>query len=181
MKWAYYNKKNEDASVCKNEWVQALRYKKPVVLVRFHAKADPPFRLNSRQYIDFTSDFETGLARLRKDLYCLSSPRGALISMEYRLNDAQRDLRRASDPTDEAPIRDEIRQLRDQIADQKRIIENPQAASQWTEFSIQTGLERERQPQKPVSESARSNFINPPPDIAPTYFQNRQIGGQVYV
>ena len=165
----------EDASVCKNEWVQALKYKKPILLVRFHAKADPPFRLNSRQFIDFTGNFETGLARLRKDLQYLSSPRGVLQAMQYRLNDAQRDLRRASDPTEIGRIKDEIQQLKRQIAEQKRIVENPQAAAQQTERNIQTGLERERQPEKPITGVARLKFINPPPDIAPTYFQDRHV------
>ncbi len=44
----------EDASVCKNEWVQALKYKKPISLVRLHDDVTAPFRLNSREYIDFT-------------------------------------------------------------------------------------------------------------------------------
>ena len=165
----------EDASVCKNEWVQALKYKKPILLARFHAKAGPPFRLNSRQFIDFSGNFETGLARLRKDLQNLSSPRGVLQAMQYRLNDAQRDLRRASNPSEEARIKDEIGQLKKQIAEQKGIVENPQAAARRTERSIQTGLERERQPEKPTTGVARSKFINPPPDMAPTYFQDRYV------
>ena len=165
----------EDESVCKNEWVQALKYKKPILLVRFHATAGPPFRLNSRQFIDFTGNFETGLARLRKDLQNLTSPRGVLQAMQYRLSDAQRDLRRASDSIEQARIKDEIEQLRKQIAEQKRIVENPQEAAQKTEENIQTGLKREQQPAKPIAGVALSKFINPPPDIAPTYFQDRHV------
>ncbi|MCO6427789.1 TIR domain-containing protein [Nitrosomonas communis] len=165
----------EDASVCKNEWVQALKFKKPILLARFHAKADPPFRLNSRQYLDFIGNFETGLARLRKDLLNLSSPRGILKAMEYRLNDAQRDLRRASDSTETARITDEITQLKKQIAEQKHIVDNPQAAAEQTEHNIQAGLKREQQPEKPFADVARAKFINPPPDIAPTFFQNRHV------
>ncbi|MFZ1851775.1 MAG: tetratricopeptide repeat protein [Nitrosomonas sp.] len=165
----------EDASVCKNEWMQALKYKKPILLARFDDKADPPFLLNSRQYLDFTSNFEVGLARLRKDLQNLSSPHGILKAMEYRLSDAQRDLRRAANSTETARISDEIAQLRKRIEGQKRIIDNPQAATEQTEHSIQAGLKREQQPEKPTSRLAHSKFINPPPDIAPIYFQNRHI------
>ena len=165
----------EDASVCKNEWVQALKYKKPIVLVRCHAEAEPPFRLNSRQFVDFARDFNTGLARLRKDLLNLSSPRGVLQTLRYRLKDAQRDLRRATDPIERARIADEIDQLKKQIAEQQRLVADPQAAKQKTKRSIRAGLKRERQPRKPIGRAARSKFINPPPIVAPNYFQDRHV------
>src|SRR4051794_25921583 len=38
-------------SGCKDEWVWALKYKKPVMPVRVDADADLPFQLGSRQFV----------------------------------------------------------------------------------------------------------------------------------
>ena len=51
-----------DDSGCKPEWAWALKYKKPVIPLRFDANAELPFRLASREFIDFTTDFDAGLA-----------------------------------------------------------------------------------------------------------------------
>src|SRR5262249_21994540 len=67
-----------DESGCKPEWVAALRYKKPVIPLRLSGEVDLPFRLGSRQFVDFSDGFETGLARLRKHLEWTSSPAGVL-------------------------------------------------------------------------------------------------------
>ena len=164
----------ESHSVCKQEWTRALKYKKPVIPIRLHADADMPFRLEPRQYIDFIGAFETGLAKLRQHLQWLSTPAGVLQAMQDRLADAQRDLRRAGD-ADRARIEDDIALLQKQIAEQQRIVADPQAAARRVEESIARGLERERKPEKPVAGEARSKFINPPPGVAPNYFQDRFI------
>jgi tetratricopeptide (TPR) repeat protein len=168
----------EDHSTCKQEWTHALKYKKPIVPVRLHRNAMLPFRLEPRQYIDFTGSFEAGMARLRNHLQWLSSPAGTLQAMKDRLADAQRDLRRASD-ADQPRIQDDIDLLTRQIADQERIVADPGAAVRRVEQSIAAGLERERQPERPVAGKAVTKFINPPPGVAPGYFQDRVVENQV--
>ena len=163
----------DDTCTCKAEWTRALRYKKPITPILLHRDAELPFRLGSRQYIDFSGAFEPALERLRKHLLWLASPAGELQAMKDRLADAQRDLRRASDPTEQARIQDDMDLLRKQIAEQERVVADPQGAARRVEESIAAGLERERKPEKPVGGEARTKFINPPPGVAPTYFQDR--------
>ena len=130
-----------------------------------------PFRLGSRQYIDFTDDFDTGLARLRSHLRWLASPKGVLQSLKDRLEDIRRDLRRAQNQDQEARIENEIVLLKKQIADQQRVIDDPDGADKLVEERITRGIEQERQPEKPVSGVTRTRFINHPPAITPPTFR----------
>jgi len=159
-------------SVCKNEWVRALKYKKPVIPLLWHRDAELPFRLGSREYIKFTDSFDSGLARLRKHLVWMASPEGQLQALKYRLSDAQRELPRA-EPDQQVRIREDIAELERQIAQQQEIIENPKAAKQRVQQSIDVGLEGERKPARPVGGLTQSKFVYPPPLIAPTWFQDR--------
>ena len=162
-------------SNCKEEWAWALKYKKPVICLWIDNKAEDQFRLNSRQKIDFTSNFDAGLAKLRKAIAHLDSPAGQLDELNHRFADANRDFRRASDE-DKPRIKAELDELTDQIKRQEEIVRNPKAAQEQTQKNIETGLERERKPEKPITSSAQSTkFINPPPGIAPNYFQDRLI------
>ncbi len=161
-------------SVCKNEWTRALKYKKPIIPILLNTDVEIPFRLENRQYIDFTIDFGMGLANLRKHLEWLASPQGFLQALKDRLKDAHRDLPRASEEQ-QVRIKDEIALLEKQIADQQRIIADPKSAEKRVEESIARGLERERQPERPVSGITRTKFINPPPGVAPNYFQDRYV------
>ena len=156
-------------SVCKNEWVRALKYKKPVIPLLWHRDAELPFRLGSREYIKFTDSFDSGLARLRKHLVWMDSPDGQLQALKYRLSDAQREVPRA-EPEQQVRIREDIAELERQIAQQQKVIENPKAAEQRVQQSIELGLEGERKPAKPVG-GIQSKFINPPPLIAPPGFR----------
>ena len=63
-------------SVCKNEWVRALKYKKPVIPLLLDRDAELPFRLGSREYINFVGSFDAATARLRKHLAWLDSTEG---------------------------------------------------------------------------------------------------------
>jgi len=165
----------EDESVCKREWIRALRYKKAIVPLLLHPDAVPPFQLEGRQYIDFTGDFNIGLAQLRLHLRWRTSPKGVLQSLKDRLEDDNHDLRRARDPGQETRIQNEIALLKKQIDDLQRIIDDPEGAAIRVEESINWGIERERQPEKPVGGITRTKFINPPPAIAPIYFQDRHV------
>jgi len=160
-----------DESNCKPEWTAALKFKKPILLVRYHADAEAPFRLASRQYVDFSRDYDVGLARLRKDLQWLHSPQGELQALKYRLADAKRDYARASD--EERPrIQADIEQLQKEIAERERVLNDPDAARK-TDERIRAGIEREREPIERVKTTTK--FINPPPLTAPPYFQDRHI------
>jgi hypothetical protein len=142
----------EAQSVAKQEWTLALKYKKPIVPLRLHRDAEMPFRLGSRQYIDCAGDFEPALARLRTHLGWLASPAGALQALKDRLADARRDWRRVGDDdVARARIEDEIEELIRQIAEQQRVVDDPQGAAERVAESIERGLERERQPERPVA------------------------------
>ncbi len=166
-------------STCKLEWTRALKYKKPIIPLLLHPDAELPFRLATRQYLDFTGDFDSALAKLRQHLNWLVSPEGKLQELRYRLEDAQRELSRSSDTKQRARIEADIALLEQQIAEQQYALDNPQAAEKRAEKNIVAGLERERQPERVTVSPARSKFINPPPGIAPSYFQGRHIETKV--
>jgi tetratricopeptide (TPR) repeat protein len=171
----------EDASGCKREWTRALRYKKFIVPIKLHADAEMPFRLDPRQHIDFTralesdEEFDTALARLRQHLAWLASPAGTLQALKDRLADARRDLRREEEPAQQARIQDDIDRLRKDIATQEEVVRDPQGAARRVEESIARGIERERQPERPAAGAHHGKFINAPPGLAPSYFQDREM------
>lgn len=165
----------DDLSVCKPEWSRALKCKKPIIPLLLWKEAELPFRIANRQYVDFSGDFAAGLDRLRSHLAWLHSPEGVLHGLKERLADAQRDLRRAADPAEQTRIAGEIEDLTRQIEAQERIVADPQAAARRVEESIRLGLERERQPTHPPAKRAGGRFVNAPPAVAPSYFQNRYV------
>lgn len=161
-------------SICFDEWDLALKYKKPILVLRLHKDAEPPFRLGKRQRIELTDNHKAGMAKLRLAIQQLDSPESQLEILKDRLADAERDLVRAKD--EERPrIQAEIEQLKADIQIQEKIVADPEAAKKQTEQNIQTGLERERKPELPITNYHSTKFINPPPGIAPTYFQDREV------
>lgn len=162
-------------SLCKTEWTRALKYKKPIIPIRLHTEIEKPLQLENLQYIDFTRDFSTALAKLRNHLGWLKTPEGILQELDYRLNAAKRDLRRA--PTDAARsrIEDEIKLLRKQVTQQQLIVDNPQKVVKIVNESISRGIDRERRPSKtPDPQKQAAKFINPPPAMVPSHFQDRE-------
>ncbi len=164
-----------DQSVCKNEWTRVLAYKKPIVPMMLHTDAEMPFRLGSRQFIDFTGEWEPALARLNTHLRWLASPAGVLAALKDRLADARRDATRSLDEVQRKRVEDDINHLERQVAEQDRVVTDPEGAARRLEESITRGLERERQPARPASGATFSRFINPPPMQAPGYFQDRHV------
>ncbi len=112
-----------DGSGCKLEWSQALKYGKPVIPLLLDADAEQPFRLGSRQHIPFT-DFDSGIAQLRRHLSWTTSREGILSQLSIRLSEVSRELRRATGQ--ERPIIEaEMRELHQQINRQQALIDAP--------------------------------------------------------
>jgi tetratricopeptide (TPR) repeat protein len=162
-------------STCKEEWTWALKYKKPVICLMKDKKAEVPFRLNNRQYIDISTDFDSGIALLRTAIGRLDEPEGILEELDRRLSQAKRDLQRTPHEEEKPRIQAEIEELNKQIEAQQKIVANPQAAQEQTQKNIEAGLEREREPVKSVAAKTSTKFINQPPGVAQSYFQDREM------
>ncbi|MBL0344370.1 MAG: toll/interleukin-1 receptor domain-containing protein [Anaerolineales bacterium] len=160
-----------EGSTCKIEWTWALKYKKPVIPILVDKKVQLPF-IGSRQWIDFTLTLKQVLLNSRKQIAYLGSEEGKLDELKHRLEDANRDLRRAKVMKNRAS-RGDIYDLKKQIERRKKFWKTRGAAKKQTEQNIQNGLERERKPQLPVASFQSSKFINQPPGVAQNYFQDR--------
>jgi tetratricopeptide (TPR) repeat protein len=163
----------DDLSKCKNEWTRALKYKKPIIPLLLQSDAEIPFRLGSREYVDFTGNFDQAVSRLRNHLKWLSSPEGVVHSLKYRLADAKRDRLRTQDSSQIARIDDDISLLNEQIKERTQVAADPAGAEARVSRSIELGMERERPRPAPVAASGPGKFINAPPLIAPPHFQDR--------
>ena len=155
-----------------------MKYKRPVIPVRLHSGAELPFRLSSRQFVDFSDSFDTGLARLRNHLSWTRSPAGVLQDLRNRRADAEYELPRA-DPAQRLRIMEELAELDRRIEEQQRMVETPRAVVEQTDGRIEAGMERERQPERPVVAAPRAKFVNPPPMSAPSYFQDRHVESEL--
>jgi hypothetical protein len=145
-------------SVCKREWTRALKHNKPVIPLRLHADAELPFLLEPRQYIDFSTDFAAALKHLRGHLLWLSEPAGVLQTLKDRLADATRALSRSPEQ-DRPRVLEEIAALERQIAQQERVVHDPNATlllsrRREDRQANQPAVERRRMPAgAPVTES----------------------------
>ncbi len=155
----------------KQEWTRALKYKEPIIPIRLHRDAETPFRLEPRQHVDFSRDFDAGVKRLRENLVWRASPPGVLSELEYQLEDAKRDLARARKRGSEEEVdraQGDVEQLTEAVEAQRKIVADPEGAKRRTERSVLSGLERERRPVEPQAHTTSRKFINPPPARAPS-------------
>jgi CheY-like chemotaxis protein/anti-sigma regulatory factor (Ser/Thr protein kinase) len=164
----------ESQSKCKKEWSRALAYKKPVIPLLFERGLEVPFLLQDRHYLDFTGSFDDAVAQLREHLAWLTSPPGVLQTLQNRLADARRDLRRATDPAERQRALEDVAALEEQVAEQQRLVDDPAAVARGAAEDLARGMERDRQGRPAAAAATRIRFINPPPTVAPAYFQDRQ-------
>ncbi len=164
-----------DGSICGDELDLALRYKKPILIIGLQKDVEPPFRLGEVQQIDFLENKKAGLAKLRLAIQRIDSPEGRLDALKARLSAAERDLNNAKSDEEKQRIELDIDGLTKDIQAQQKIVDNPEAAAEQTQKNIEAGLERERQPEKPIAAKTETKFINPPPGVAPIYFQDRYV------
>lgn len=163
----------ETKSMCKGEWTRALRYKKPVIPLLLTPGIEVPLDLERRQYINCSGDFQTALEQLCRHIKWLSTPAGQRHQINDRLADANRALRRASDEVSRARIQDEIAILEKQIVDQGLVLDDSPGATRRIETNIARDLHAERTGRADAEAGDSGLFINPPPMISPTYFQDR--------
>jgi hypothetical protein len=80
-----------------------------------------PFRLEPRQYVDFTHGYDAGMARLRDHIRWRATPEGVLHTLKERREDVHRELAR-NEATDKARIEEEFGDLERQIDEQEKCI-----------------------------------------------------------
>ena len=164
------------SEICTSEWTRVLRNKKPIIPI-VHLPFDEnllQLRLENRHRIDFSNpnDYETALARLRKHVRWLDTNEGKLESLKQRKSDAEHDLRRARSGGERLRIEEDLDEINRQVKELQFSVDHPDDARRRKEQRVEAGLQRARQPEKPVSGRQTSKFINRPPDD-PRNFQGR--------
>lgn len=161
-------------SRCKSEWTKALRYKKPIVPLLIDKKVEKPFSLENHQHIDFSVDWEVGLARLRDFLDSIGTPEGKLRQLNICLEDANYELQRSKDVYQKQRLQNYITVLEEQITEQRNIIESLEVTKSVGKMNNTGGLENERKPSRIDAGENQTKYINRPPGLAP-HFQERYV------
>ncbi len=138
--------------VCADEWNRALSFKLPVIPLKV-AECEAPLRLARRQWIDFTGDFRTAIAKLRSHLRWVENPEGELRTLIDRRDDLRRDLER--DP-DNLRLQKAARDLEETIAYKQRAIADPNAVEEENRRALEVGLQVEQHRQQQDRERARA-------------------------
>jgi len=156
------------------EWRLALKYKKPIITVRKTPDVDFPLLLGKRTPLDFAGPTTAAIIELRQYLDGLNTAAGQLRELEYRLADAKRERRTAS-PEQRLRIDQDVAGLEAEIKTVRAVAQDPEAAIQRAGARTEAAMQRERQPEHPAAGRAHTKFINPPPLVAPSYFQDRHV------
>jgi tetratricopeptide (TPR) repeat protein len=161
-------------STCHNEWTHALRYKKPIIPLHLDPAAELPLRLNTRQWLEASRDDpQHAGAALRRHWSWLDSPEGRLRLLEERLEDAQRDLRRADGPVARARTEREIQELKADIDGVKAILGDEQARQRVEDRRGDAEeLDRAEYVASPGPEGPV--IVNAPPAVPTDSFQDRR-------
>ncbi|MCK4766573.1 MAG: TIR domain-containing protein [Candidatus Aminicenantes bacterium] len=161
-------------SRCKPEWKRALKYRKPIVILRASAEAEIPPQLEKRKCIDFTINRIQGFEELKRHILWLSTLEGQISTLQEQLDDAERDIQYARENS-KPRFADEITRLKQQIRAMNEVIEDPEGSADRLDTRISSGIEIERRPRSKRKTVPKIRFINPPPTVAPRYFQDRFI------
>lgn len=160
-------------SVCAKEWKRALRqYRKPVVIVQVHQGLRVPFGLEGRHFLTCT-DEQPRLGELHQFLCSMETPAGKVREVALQIADAERDLSRARDDHDRKRIQSELDYLNGNLAHWAELASTPEAVIRAREERVRNTIELERQSRRSSKFCDSARFINPPPAIAPSYFQDR--------
>lgn len=159
--------------ICGDEWNRALSFKLPVIPLKVE-ECEAPLRLARRQWIDFTGDFNAGIARLRTHLRWLENPEGELRTLIDRRDDLRRDLER--DP-DNPRLQKALRDLEETIAYKERALADPNAVEEENRRALEVGLQAELRRQQQDRERARAltrqRVIGSAPQGISEFFKDR--------
>src|SRR6185312_13638552 len=95
--------------------------------------------------IDFTDQFEVGLAQLRRHLRWRTTPDGVLEELRFRLRDAERELGRATG-SDRARVLADVAELQGRVTAAEAVAADPAGVAAAVSERIAVGLAVERQP-----------------------------------
>jgi tetratricopeptide (TPR) repeat protein len=161
-----------DNSVCKREWIRALKYKKPIIPLLVEPGVDLPFQLDGRQWIDMSGDLDDAVSALRGHLVWLKSYEGKLRMLEYRRQDGYRDLLRA-DADKRRRVEQELKELEAEIRELELILEDESRAERLMTDRIEQGLARDRD--EGMGGARRGpKVVNNPPAVPADSFQDRR-------
>jgi tetratricopeptide (TPR) repeat protein len=150
------------------EFRRALQYKKPVVPLRFHPSVVVPLLLEGLQEIDFVSDFEAGMARLRVYLRWLRSAEGQRYVLERRKESVQRDFERDPDAASTARAAEELEEIQLEL---QALAQSPPQSRPDPE--PHPGMERETRTERATASAV--DIVNRAPASASKDFQDRVV------